>query len=322
VYVDSASPFSGPYWFDRVFPSSPTFVPINLAVFQIPNTDAAGAQLVPGGGTYRFVLSNAGGTLSGLFVRATIERRASASDAASGHVDLNIFLAAGLSSTVATAPTHPHLQTILARADAILGSVGLGFGDIDYYKLTNPAFDFGNPFDPSLLFRQSAMATEERLNIFLVVTSSNGVAGLTGALPCPRVNGSATAGVFALGNEGIHPDDLGTVLAHEIGHALGLGHTREAPGLPWLYDRIEDTCPGVNCVGDLASYLMDTSALPVGTPLITPGQAGVIRGHPFVDAGSAVFTPGATWQASPLVAIAQSASGSTGLGCATCSPYR
>ncbi|MHC4408744.1 MAG: hypothetical protein ACYS0F_07055 [Planctomycetota bacterium] len=313
VYVDPAQPFAGPYFFDRNFPGLPGGQPANHATFMVPNSDADAAQLLPNG-TYEFVLSNEAGSLTELNVKVIVERRMSPDDGSVGHIDLNVFLARSLTASAGNATSSPHLQSLLARADNVLGSIGLGFGNVDYYKLTDPQFDHGNPFDPSALFRQSAMARERRLNVFVVLTSSNGVAGLSGAIPHPRATGSPYAGIFVLGDENIHPDDLGTILAHEIGHALGLGHTQEPPGMAWQYDRIEDTCPGTNCVGDVSMYLMEPGALPPGTPLLTPGQALVMRRHVLVDPGRATFTPGALLGVSPLLA----ASRLTNVRCPTC----
>ena len=91
-------------------------------------------------------------------------------------------------------------------------------------------------------------------------------------------------------------------------------HTQEPPGLPWQYDRIEDTCPGTNCVGDVSMYLMEPGALPPGTPLLTAGQALVMRRHVLVDPGRATFTPGALLGVGPLLA----ASRLTNVRCPTC----
>jgi hypothetical protein len=241
-------------------------------------------QLVPGGGTYRFRLSNLEGTLTGAVVRVLIEKRQGGSS--SSHVDLNVFLANGLRVKAATAATDSHLQSLLARTHGLLQQAGIGLGAIDYYDLADPRFDLGDGNNPGALFRQSAIAREARLNVFLVTSTTGGLAGLSGAIPGPRELGSPIAGLFSIGNESLHPDDLGAVLAHEICHYLGLGHTREAPGasvFPWTYDRIEDTCPGANCVGDLSQYLMDANFAPQTANLLTPGQAQVIRGHILVD---------------------------------------
>ena len=322
TYVDEATPFAGPYIFERNWPTvqlsvfGAPYVPSDHATFMLPNTDSDGAQLVPGGGTYSFKLSNRAGTMASARVRVIIERRAGATPTG-GHIDINVFIARGLAANAGNAATDPHLQTILSRAHSLLAQAGIGFGDIDYYDLLDPTFDVGDPFAPGALFRNSVIAAETRLNIFLVKRSSLGLAGLTGAIPGPRAKGSPIAGIWSLGDELIHPEDLGSVLAHEVGHYLGLGHTREAPGssaFPWTEDIIEDTCPGTGCVGRVDQYLMDANANVQTATLLTPGQIQVIRGHVLVEPGRASFTPGAIWSSSPLLAAARLASA----GCGNC----
>ncbi|MHC4953388.1 MAG: hypothetical protein ACYTGZ_05815 [Planctomycetota bacterium] len=324
VYVDEATPFSSPYIFERIWPTTQLFtvpgspwVPRDHATFMVPNTDTPGVQLVPGGGTYSFVLSNNSGSLDGVNVRVIIETRPGGVTNG-GHVDLNVFIANGLQATAATAKTSGHLQTILARAHNLLLPAGIGFGDVDYFDLVSPTFDFGDPFNSGPLFRNSAIASNERLNIFLVKTSSGGLFGLSGAIPGPRVQGSPIAGIFVIGDEIWNPNDLGSVLAHEVCHYLGLGHTKEAPGggfPPWSFDIIDDTCPGTVCVGDLSLYLMDANANTQTMTLLTPGQAHVIRRHILVEPGPATFTPGAVFGTSALITTARLANTT----CANCS---
>jgi hypothetical protein len=209
-----------------------------------------------------------------------------------------VFLAAGLLATASGAATDPHIQGILNRADSLLRQVGLGFGKVAYFKLSNSVFDVVDPNDPGPIVRRSALASEPRVNVFLVKNMLFGAAGVSAAMPGPKVNGTPLSGLVVIGNEIFQPSDLGTVLAHEIGHYLGLGHTREPVGspVPWAFDIIDDTCPGSGCFGDLSLYLMDPNAIPPGTPLITPGQTRVILRHHLVEAGAPTFLAGAQLQ--------------------------
>jgi len=67
-------------------------------------------------------------------------------------------------------------------------------------------------------------------------------------------------------------DDLGTAMAHELGHYLGLWHTREA-GAQGVLDPLPDTSP----VSD--DNLMTVDLL---GSVLTDGQGQVMRGHPAV----------------------------------------
>ncbi|MFV1958690.1 MAG: hypothetical protein ACC662_04685, partial [Planctomycetota bacterium] len=64
----------------------------------VPNTDRTNVQLVPGGGTYRFRLRKLQGIGSSMSVRAIIERR-SAAAAGTATLDMNVWLAKGITPT-------------------------------------------------------------------------------------------------------------------------------------------------------------------------------------------------------------------------------
>ncbi len=253
----------------------------------VPNTDRSATQLVSGGGTYRFRLRKLSGPSSALTVRVRIERRDDVV-LVPNVLPLNVWMAPGLSVNAAGAATDTRMQAILARVDAILAVKNIRLGDIDYYNLTNSAH---NVIDSSAelqsIARLSSSAQEDRLNlVFAETVLGGGVVGVALRVAGPKKKGSPFAAVASI-YEGSTANFIGLVAAHELGHFLGLFHTTEQNG---SHDFIDDTpeCPASGAGGPCSTpgggMLMHWQA--VGGTTITDGQALVLRGHPYIEAGT------------------------------------
>ena len=271
----------------------------------LPSSDRTELRLVPGGGTYRFRFFLMNGTATSMAVRAVVHNQPDGI-AVGGVVDLNVFLADGLGISATDAPTDTRLQGILDEADRIFGQQGLSIGAIDYYVLTDPAYDevtsdaeFGD------MLEESAQADATRLNLFFVErTLSGNVLGVAARLSGPARNGTRVSGVMIDFDFGSIAQG-GYVVAHESGHFLGLLHTTEQSG---SHDLIDDTleCPATGTNGECSvegnANLMHWR-LVNADPVLTDGQALVILGHPLVVPGTPA--PALAAQAtSPLVAAA------------------
>ncbi len=248
---------------------------------QVPNTDRGSVQLVPGGGTYLLKLLRWSGSASSVDIRVIIERRPNPATKSLATLDLNVFLAAGITPTAATAATDSTLQTVLSTVGTILLQQGIQLGDVDYYDITDTRYDDVSWGEFGPLLELSSAASEVRLNLFFVRTAiGGGILGVSPALGGPALNGTGLSGVMSLYSTN-NPSFIGLVAAHEIGHFLGLAHTVEQTG---SHDDILDTaeCPssGTNsaCTTTGGGYLMHWQA--VGGSNITNGQGLVARGHP------------------------------------------
>jgi hypothetical protein len=245
---------------------------------QVPNTDRTDVQLVPGGGTYTFRLKCGSG--NAMTVRAIVERRTGTA-AATAVLDLNIWLAQGISPTAATAAADPRLQQILAEVDSILGQQGISLGSIDYYDVNDPTYDRVTDAEFGPMLQLTASAAEVRMNLFFVVEAlGGGVVGVSPSVCGPTVNGTVASGVMSV-YDGFSAATIGLIAAHELGHYLGLHHTAESFG---GNDFIDDTpnCPGSGtsaaCPVEGGGLLMHWQAL--GGTDVTDGQGTVLRGHP------------------------------------------
>lgn len=275
---------TGPYnW----VPMSPVFVA------QVPNSDRLGVQLVPGGGPYTVRFKRVSGSATSTAARVTIQRRMDPATSQLAQLDLNVFLATGIAPTAATAPDDAELQAVLAVCDALLGQQGITLGDVVYYDVTQEDYDDVSPQEYSALWALSDMATKSRLNVFFVRSLATQQAGVASAIGGPSAKGTSASGVLVqyLPAE---TDYCGYIVAHEIGHFLGLDHTVNSAqvGNNGGYDDILDTAPcppGLPCADEGGLNVMNGWF--VGGTILSNGQGLVMRTHALTAARTGTGGP-------------------------------
>jgi hypothetical protein len=181
---------------------------------------------------------------------------------AKGTIGLNVHLVGVQGVSAATAPKDESITLLLDTTKRLLERVGITLSDTTFYELKGrDARDFqiietfGFPLSEydNLIKKTAVVAEPTRVNLFLIrqFGGNQGVigvsAGLPGAFDAP---GSTTSGVvaqveFGFGDWRDRSSLAFTagVIAHELGHYLGLFHTSEATGTE--FDPIDDTpeCP-------------------------------------------------------------------------------
>lgn len=222
-------------------------------------------------------------------------------------LDLDVHLVGLSGLDAASAGRSPALQAVLRAVESNLAPTGVRFGQVRYFdarpdtaRRLSVLRDYDDFFE---LMRTSASPGATRiapltLNLFFVRSiqfPDGGPIGISSGLPGPAgLHGTGASGVVStaefLGVEIRDPQTgervegeafTGLIVAHEIGHYLGLFHTTETDGE--RHDPIADTpecdadafpleCP------DLGN-LMFPLALPRNTSL-TPGQAHTVRANP------------------------------------------
>ncbi len=215
----------------------------------------------------------------------TVERRPGGTGGV-GRLDLNVFFAPAITPSAATATADGDLQDILSRVDDLYAQQGIALGSIDFYDVASATYDDVTEAEfPGLLQLSSAAATP-RMNYFFVRTAiGGGVLGIAAKIGGGTENGTAYSGVMGLWIENpsaSQRDLVARVMAHEMGHFLGLFHTTESDG---TVDFVDDTtaCPATGCTDPTEKYLMHWQAIS-GATVITDGQGSVLRGHPLVAA--------------------------------------
>lgn len=223
-------------------------------------------------------------------------------------LDINVYLVGVPGTTAANAAQNLDLQATLGHFDDIYRTAGIHRGKIRYFDVT-PAVeqefsiirDEGNLTDLVAVTTRPGETLDDVLsvNVFFVrAINMGGTIGISLGLPGPAgLHGTQGSGVvFTSEYMGTQTrDGLGVlvdgnvftaqVLAHEVGHYLGLFHTSETDG--FSFDPLSDTpqCSslGVSCP-DISNLMFPFAS--AGGDVITPDQAFVLGVNPLTKVGA------------------------------------
>ncbi len=211
-----------------------------------------------------------------------------------GTLSLHLHFTGSDGLTAESAPDDERLQSGLDQLIALYAQVGLtvdvaGYHDVPGVEedptLTQIGSTLGVPNDLGALFLAGQDADATALNVFFVESIFKDVdyeqigglvLGVSGGVPGPAFLGPTFRSGVAIATFDLEgrADFFGNVMAHEIGHYLGLFHSTEKDAI--FHDTLVDTAE------DDASNLMYWAWSPESVTF-SDDQAWILRSHPLVQ---------------------------------------
>jgi len=189
-----------------------------------------------------------------------------------GRLDMNLHFTGAAGLDASAARTDVELQAALDELQAVYAEADITLGEVRYLDV-DPAFqtlhDFYPPTDMmELLATVHPDASPDAVNVFFVSELGDGALGKA-TVPGPPYAGTPQSGVVVAFDES---EPLSLVLAHELGHHLGLWHTQDPIGADLVSDQLSDT-------GDYDTNVMSSEQR---GGVLTEQQRRVLLSHPFV----------------------------------------
>ncbi len=240
-------------------------------------------------------------------------------DLTGGSLAMNVTFVSLPGIDASTAPTDPELAQIHDRMQAIFDAAGITLGPIRYFDAAPELGEHeildavtgedlnenGQADEMDALLASTAGYPDDGINVFWVTDAGGIAGGIAGSIPGPPgINGTLHSGVLVAAHDIFFDAKpraevvtyLGTAIAHEMGHQLGLFHTSDRSGFtqdslldtPECLDTDDTDDDGMisseECEGKGGDNLMffEADFENPAIPVLTPAQAFVLNVNPLV----------------------------------------
>jgi hypothetical protein len=203
-----------------------------------------------------------------------------------GTLDINFYFTGAIWDAEG-AKSSASFQSVVQSVEAIYQDIGITMGEITYTDIGEEFQTVASVIAPGSQVQDMwALSLENdrpAINVFLVkeiyALAGPGfgiILGLSGGIPGPNITGTLRSGVVVSVDPEMLPPGVMThaVIAHEVGHHLGLWHSSESMGN--IHDQLNDTAEND------ATNLMFHSG---NGEILSPTQGRVMRLNPWVNTG-------------------------------------